>query len=594
MAIRVDCGYCGRIHKLGEQFAGKTIACVACKTPIDVPAAAVSKATKPKPPAPSDTWELPAAAPPAAAPAKYRSGKPTPRRRITLAPENSDSWLFEVPEPDAAPKPTPGWPAVDADEEEPLEPPEPAPEAPANEAESAVPTDFWEDDADTVTTSRREEHRLPPPAVQVADDSGEFLSPADIPQPVKSGKRDKAGKNKARAANAKWLRSEFVTAHAETFKLIGLVFVILVATATLFPKFVRRLERNLGLRSRPAASTPIPASTAALAAPADAASLFPVSETPAPVFPEFEPEPGEHLVTLRGSFNSPGGATQLAVYIPSGEHSEKSLPCILTAPAGTNLLTGTRVGSKDRPEHVAYLAAGYVVVCYSLDGHFDKRDKSATRAGSVEAYHRFVAAHAGLANARNALEFVLAKIPAVDPLRIYAAGHGSAATMALLFAEHEPRLQGCVAYAPVTDLERQFRIAFADPDEPERIPGITTLARRMSPQTHAASIGCPVFLFYADNDNVNMVRDIGRFAEQLHALGKQAAICHVPTGGHHDSMLVTGIPEATAWLRTLPGNRTAGVAPPTFPTRQSAPPPSMQPSVQLPQLRPAESSQPAF
>ena len=44
-------------------------------------------------------------------------------------------------------------------------------------------------------------------------------------------------------------------------------------------------------------------------------------------------------------------------------------------------------------------------------------------------------AQAGLVNARNALEFVLARVPEVDPKRIYAAGHSSAGTLALLFAE---------------------------------------------------------------------------------------------------------------------------------------------------------------
>ncbi|HVV99345.1 MAG TPA: prolyl oligopeptidase family serine peptidase [Planctomycetaceae bacterium] len=557
MAIRADCSYCGRIHKLGNQFAGRKIACVACQTPIDVPARVIAP-PKPAPPV-DETTILPVVRP-----RRRKPVDPPRRRQISLMPEESDAWMFAAP-------------AIEAEHIDALEPRLPEPAVGEN---PAAPTDLWGEQAETVMPPQLEICRLPPAPARPDHESGETLSPPDAVQPLEI-----VEKKKSRDAKRKQRRNALDPRIAHACKLIGLALVIFIAIGSLFPQFVRRLERSLGLRP-PRSVANVPPSTTALAAAGDATSLFPVSETPAPVFPEFEPEPGEHSVKLRGSPTAPGGATQLAVYIPDGELDPKSLPCILISPARTNLLTGIRVGEKDRAEHLPYLRAGYVVVCYSLDGHFDNLDANVTQAGRAEAYHKFVAAYAGLANARNALEFVLAKIPAVDPRRIYAAGHGSAATTALLFAEHEPRLRGCVAYVPVIDLETQYRTRFADPDSPAVLPGIQTLAQRMSPKTHAASLDCPVFLFYADNDSVNVIRDIKQFAEELQGLKKQVTLYHVPTGGHYDSMLAAGIPQATAWLQTLPGNRTAGLAaatrPPSQGTRwQPATPPNPTPIPQF-------------
>ena len=131
-----------------------------------------------------------------------------------------------------------------------------------------------------------------------------------------------------------------------------------------------------------------------------------------------------------------------------------SLPCILICGAGSTLLRGMGLGEGDQPEHTALRSARAMrCVAYELDGP----DTSEGDPASMQrAFKAFSDSRAGLVNARNALEYVLAKVPEVNPNQIYAAGHSSAATHALLFAEHEPRLAGVIAYAPAVDLPERF------------------------------------------------------------------------------------------------------------------------------------------
>ena len=168
-----------------------------------------------------------------------------------------------------------------------------------------------------------------------------------------------------------------------------------------------------------------------------------------PVFPDPGPgreiEPGImlHEIRLPGG-NSPGFGGKLWLYLPSGA---QGVPCVLITGAGSNLLVGMDLADGDRPEHLPYVRAGFAVMAFELDGavaNMQQAGDPQILAGAA----RFLAARAGLVNANVALEYLLAKVPQVDPQRIYVAGHSSAGTLSLLFAEHEPRLKGCVAFAP--------------------------------------------------------------------------------------------------------------------------------------------------
>ena len=96
-----------------------------------------------------------------------------------------------------------------------------------------------------------------------------------------------------------------------------------------------------------------------------------------PEFPERGPavalEPGVefHEIVLRprpGQHPGPGRNSKLWLYLPEGKHEDKSLSCVLIAPAGSTLLTGMKLENGDRAEHVPYVRAGFAVLSFELDG----------------------------------------------------------------------------------------------------------------------------------------------------------------------------------------------------------------------------------
>ncbi|HEV7280202.1 MAG TPA: prolyl oligopeptidase family serine peptidase [Pirellulaceae bacterium] len=283
---------------------------------------------------------------------------------------------------------------------------------------------------------------------------------------------------------------------------------------------------------------------------ASAAALEPFDPTSVPIPPmpdraavePYEVEPGAMLTELQfENSGGPGQSGQVWLYLPPGDHAPGSLPCVLIAPAGTTMLEGMDLGEGDQAEHLPYVHAGFAVVAYSLDGpSFGEFDPAA--------FNAFRDSMAGLVNARNAVEFVLAKVPEVDPKRIYAAGHSSAGTHALLLAEHEPRLAGAAAYMPAYDVPKRFGwfLRFVE----GQLPGATEFAHRSSPKTHADRLNCPVFLYTANDDSNVPAADVRAAAEDLQSRGKDVTIEVAPYGGHYEPMIDSGIPAAIEWMKT--------------------------------------------
>jgi dipeptidyl aminopeptidase/acylaminoacyl peptidase len=281
---------------------------------------------------------------------------------------------------------------------------------------------------------------------------------------------------------------------------------------------------------------------------------FSVADVPPPTFPdrgdsqEIEPGVPLHIINIGaeegGFYDTPGHGGVFYLYLPPGQHAPKSLPCILIAPAGSTLLAGMELGEGDQDEHKPYVKAGCAVLSYELDGPCsDETDMEELK----DAFEAFKKSRAGLINARNALEYVLAKVPEVDPSRIYAAGHSSAATHALLFAEHEPRLAGVLAYAPAPDLPKRMK--------PQMmlfrwvLPGCVDFVTQSSPTTHAERLKCPTFLFHAEDDSNCPIADTTAFAEKLKAQGTDVTYVKAKTGDHYESMINEGIPAGIEWLK---------------------------------------------
>jgi len=242
------------------------------------------------------------------------------------------------------------------------------------------------------------------------------------------------------------------------------------------------------------------------------------------------------------------------LYLPPGEHAPGSLPCVLITGAGTPMFYGYKLGdlsqySADVPEFLPYAEAGFAVVAYDMDGavdDYEAESDSALRKG----YVAFVTAGAGVVNGRNAYEFLLKKVPEVDPQRVYSAGHSSAGSTSLLLAAHEPRLAGAIAYAPCYDLpERLTPIGVRTLSA--LLPKFVDFSIQSSPKTQESRIKCPIFLFHAADDS-NVPASASREAKQrMQALGINCTYVEVPTGEHYESMIEEGIPAGIKWLNSI-------------------------------------------
>jgi dienelactone hydrolase len=262
-------------------------------------------------------------------------------------------------------------------------------------------------------------------------------------------------------------------------------------------------------------------------------------------------------VSLKIPPNTPGNSDRLILYVPHGQHRRHSLGCVFVAPAGAPIFAGNSQADGDRAEHVPYVKAGYAVVAFDIDGTFDQNDK--TRANMQSTYAKFKAAAGGVVNGKNALEYVLARLPEVDPERLYAAGHSSAAIWALLFAEHEPRIKGCIAYAPLPDLFGRSPSHRATTET--HFPGIA----QFSPQEGIERLRCPVFVFHADDDHTIPIVITRRFVELLKPTNSDVTFHTVPTGDHYRSMIKEGIPQGIKWLKSL---RAEAKSEPTLPVAE--------------------------
>lgn len=248
---------------------------------------------------------------------------------------------------------------------------------------------------------------------------------------------------------------------------------------------------------------------------------------------------------LAASGSGPAGSTQFRVLVPPGDHVNRSLPCVLVAPAGSNLLSGMDLDEGDYfDETLPYAEAGMVVVSYSIDGPMgeDEDDVGA-------AYEQFRAAGAGVANGALALRLAREKLPFVNPDKIFSAGHSSAGTLSLLLAAHLPDLAGAVAYAPACDVAAFHKDLLDEPFSGLLLPGARVFVKRSSPTTHAARIKVPVFVFGARDDDKVTSEEWRNFGRAVTDAGGQAEVKTVATGGHYQSMIDEGIPAGIEWIR---------------------------------------------
>jgi dipeptidyl aminopeptidase/acylaminoacyl peptidase len=266
------------------------------------------------------------------------------------------------------------------------------------------------------------------------------------------------------------------------------------------------------------------------------------------VFPDLGPsrliQPGIQFreATLRR------GSVPMRIWYYQPEKVSGKMALVLIPPAGSTLFVGMGLADGDRAEHYPYAKAGFAVASFEIDGHVPNLE-SAPDAIVLNGARQFRDAQAGIANAKVTLDFILAKVPEIDPSRIHIAGHSSAATLALLAASQEPRITACAAYAPATDVDA--RLAPAIPALDRAIPGYREFLHFSSPKTHVAELKCPVFLFHAEDDSTIPISQTRQFAALLKKTNPNVTLVTTPKGGHYESMISEGIPKGIEWLRQV-------------------------------------------
>ncbi len=251
---------------------------------------------------------------------------------------------------------------------------------------------------------------------------------------------------------------------------------------------------------------------------------------------------GKRVVPLgRGSLTQ-----SLVVHFPFGEYEKGSQPCVLVPSGGGNLITGT-VPTANREIMKPYLSKGFVVISYELCGAIDPRDARDSEKLS-SAYRSFVTVKAGLVNSKNALEYAAQHIEIVDPQKIFVAGYSSGGTQALLFAAHEKRLAGCVAYCPDTgltdfDAGKLKRLNF--------LSGIEAFVTKAAPLTHVENIQCPVMIYAVQDDEIVSFADVMVFFRKLEETNKDAMLRWSEYGGHGVPYRKTGRPQGAQWMERI-------------------------------------------
>jgi dienelactone hydrolase len=329
----------------------------------------------------------------------------------------------------------------------------------------------------------------------------------------------------------------------------------LVFVAVLVFRIVLRMNRgDPAHRAGEPALPPPPPPVVVASAPAGGPAFSPRGEGE-------EIRPGVRFFETKASGPADVATARMTVwvYLPDGPHEPRALPCVVVAPAGSIIITGMGLGDGDRAEHFPYVAAGYAVLSYSLDGHIENV-QAASDARIARATAEFVAAQAGLGNARAAIDWMLKNFPEVDPERLYTAGHSSAGTMALLLAENDARLKACAAFDPRSNTEGNFQ-----PPQLAAlrhiIPVVDQIFTAYNPAKHAGEIKCPVLLFHAQDDEVVPVSETDAFASALKSAGKDVTVDLVPSGGHFQPMISQGIPRAIAYFAEHGSGAQAAAAP---------------------------------
>jgi dipeptidyl aminopeptidase/acylaminoacyl peptidase len=139
----------------------------------------------------------------------------------------------------------------------------------------------------------------------------------------------------------------------------------------------------------------------------------------------------------------------------------------------------------------------------------------------------------------------------IDSERVYAVGHSSAATIALLVASQDHRVRRVVAFAPAPYPLRWISL----PRRKElldrlaaHVAGFDSFLAWTAPGAHIEELGIPALIFHSEEDTNIAIGDTAEYVTALKKINPSVTFVRAAHGGHYDSMIREGIPRAIEWL----------------------------------------------
>ncbi len=257
--------------------------------------------------------------------------------------------------------------------------------------------------------------------------------------------------------------------------------------------------------------------------------------------------PGVERAKLEARTRDDAPPMNVWVYRSTSWKTKSLRACVLITSSGSTGITGGKLSEDDVAEHVPYVLEGCMVIAYDTDGAFGP---DAPPDQYAKAMSLFMKADGGVENAKVALRAAAAFEERIDRRRVIAAGHGSAANVALLLAAREPSIRAVVAFAPISDVVTQVGDVMVDALD-QMTPGFKKFITAAQPKAIAPQIKCPTMIFHATDDAMVPIEQTHDLVSAMTAAGNQPSLVEPKTGGHVRGMLDHGLTQAAAWVGEL-------------------------------------------
>jgi dienelactone hydrolase len=236
----------------------------------------------------------------------------------------------------------------------------------------------------------------------------------------------------------------------------------------------------------------------------------------------------------------PSGALRLKAWVSGHQKTGAKLPAVIF------LHGGFAFGLADWDMAVPYWAAGFVVMVPMLRGE-----------NGLPGTFTFL--YDEVDDVLAAADY-LSRHPAVDPDRIYLAGHSAGGTLVLLAAEAAGRFRAAASFDGSPDQQLLYNGSASKPGVHQEVVFDPKNLRELqvrSPLAYAASLKSPVRLYYSDEASIFVHYPNKRLVEVARQRGADVAATHV--AGTHFTHVAPAMKQSIAFFKRSLGARSASL-----------------------------------